>query len=50
MTSTTPTGLNGHPVHHIDAITSASMWDKAGSLSPNGGNILLAPQETSGVD
>lgn len=49
MTSTAPTDLNGHPVHHIDAMTSASMWDKAGSLSPNGYNFM-APQETSGGD
>ncbi|AUT65785.1 hypothetical protein [Paraburkholderia terrae] len=50
MTSTSQTGPNGRPVHHIDAMTSASMWDKAGSLCPNGYNIVMQPQETSSVD
>lgn len=50
MTSTRKTGPNGRPVHYIDAMTSATMWDKASSLCPNGYNILMGPQRTTDVD
>lgn len=50
MTSTSKTGPNGRPVHYIDAMTSAKMWDKASSLCPNGYNILMGPQRTTELD
>lgn len=50
ITSSSKTGPNGRPVHYIDAMTSAAMWDKAGNLCPDGYNILMGPQRTSQVD
>lgn len=50
MTNTSKTGPHGRPVHYIDAMTSASMWDKAGSLCPNGYNVLMGPQRTTWLD
>jgi len=50
MTNTSHTGPNGKPVHYIDAMTSAAMWDKAGSMCPNGYNVLMGPQRSTAID
>ncbi|WP_429498795.1 hypothetical protein ACQUFY_05730 [Robbsia andropogonis] len=50
MTNKSSTGPHGRPVYAIDAMSSASMWDKAGKLCPNGYNTLIPPHRSSLID
>lgn len=50
MTNKSASGPHGRSLYAIDAMTSLSMWEKAGSLCPGGYEPLIQPRRSGVID